>query len=117
MGASLLALAKSIYYIDSRQNIWFKGKDITQILGYTHTDKAIRNHVDDEDTKSYPSKTAGQVRHHFLISESGFYSLILSSKLESAKNSNIGSHHKYSRPSENMDSTDCLTIPITTCLK
>ena len=32
-------------YIDHKQNIWFKGRSITQILGYADTDDAIRKHV------------------------------------------------------------------------
>ena len=38
-------------YINHKQNIWSKGKDIAQILGYVDTDKAIRKHVDAEDKK------------------------------------------------------------------
>ena len=87
-------------YIDNKQNIWFLGKDVAKILGYSDTDKAIRKHVDEEDKykgpvktagqvdkdqKSYPAKTAGQVRWCTFINESGFYSLVLSSKLETAK--------------------------------
>ena len=72
-------------YIDKQQNVWFKGKDVAVILGYSDTDKAIRRHVDDDDRKSYPAKTAGQTRWCTFINESGFYSLVLSSKLETAK--------------------------------
>ena len=42
-------------YIYNKQNIWFKGKDIAQILGYVNTDKAIRKHVDAEDKKQGPA--------------------------------------------------------------
>ena len=57
-----------------------------KILGYSDTDQGLRKHVDENDRKSYPVKTTGQVRHPFFINESGFYSLIvLSTKLESAK--------------------------------
>ena len=52
-----------ISYINTRQNIWFRGKDIAKILGYSDTDQAIRRHVDENDQKSYPVKTTGQVRH------------------------------------------------------
>ena len=84
-------------YIDKQQNVWFLGKDVATILGYSDTDKAIRSHVDEEDKykgpvvstgqvkKSCPAKTAGQVRWCTFINESGFYSLLLSSKLETAK--------------------------------
>ena len=48
-------------YIDYKQNIWFLGKDVAKILGYSDTDKAIRRHVDEEDKYKGPVKTVGQV--------------------------------------------------------
>ena len=36
-------------YIDDKQNVWFKGKDVAQILGYSDTNRAIRYNVDPED--------------------------------------------------------------------
>ena len=72
-------------FIDKKQNIWFIGKDVAKILGYCDTDQAIRKHVDDEDKYSRPVETTGQVRWIIYINESGFYSLVLSSKLETAK--------------------------------
>ena len=72
-------------YIDKQQNIWFRGKDVANILGYSDTNQAIRKHVDNEDQKSCPVETTGQVRWCIFVNESGFYSLVLSSKLESAK--------------------------------
>ena len=32
-------------YIDNKQNIWFRGKDVAKILGYRDTDQAIRKNV------------------------------------------------------------------------
>ena len=72
-------------FIDSRQNIWFLGKDVAKILGYQDTDQAIRKHVDEEDKYKGPVKTTGGLQQTFYINESGFYSLVLSSKLETAK--------------------------------
>ena len=72
-------------YIDNKQNIWFLGKDVAKVLGYSDTDKAIRRHVDEEDKYKGPAKTAGGLQLSFFINESGFYSLVLSSKLETAK--------------------------------
>ena len=72
-------------YIDKQQIIWFRGKDVAEILGYKDTNQAIRKHVDNEDQKSCPVETTGQVRWIIFINESGFYSLILSSKLKTAK--------------------------------
>ena len=46
-------------FIDYKQNIWFLGKDVAKILGFSDTDKAIRKHVDEEDKYKGPAKTAG----------------------------------------------------------
>ena len=72
-------------FIDDKQNVWFRGKDVAKILGYSDTDKAIRNHVDEKYKKSYPVVLAGQVRYQYFISEPGFYFLVFSSKLPAAK--------------------------------
>ena len=66
---------------------WFVGKDIAEVLGYEKSRNAIAKHVDDED------KTPALIRGGcstgeqttIIINESGLYSLILSSKLPSAK--------------------------------
>ena len=71
-------------YIDEKQNIWFKGKDIAQIHEYSDTEQALRKNIDPEDRKSYRVYQTGQVRWHTFINEYSFYSLILSSKLEIA---------------------------------
>ena len=71
-------------FIDNKQSIWFKGKDIAQILGYSDTDQAVRYNIEPEDRKSYPVNCTGQFRHQIFINESGFYSLLLSSKLKTA---------------------------------
>lgn len=39
-------------HVDDKQNIWFKGKDIAQILGYHDTDDALRRHVSDKYKKT-----------------------------------------------------------------
>lgn len=68
---------------------WFVGKDVAEALGYKDVNHAISNRVDKEDKVN--SKTQGQnvpefgQRGTWLINESGLYSLILSSKLDSAK--------------------------------
>ena len=36
-------------FIDNKQNVWFKGKDVAQILGYRDTKKAIKQHVSEEN--------------------------------------------------------------------
>ena len=90
-------------FIDKQQNVWFIGKDVAQILGYSNVRKAIWNNVDSEDKQlicwrtqngdvnnNQPRETRGQQndtrgKHYTFINESGFYSLLLSSKLETAK--------------------------------
>lgn len=64
---------------------WFVGKDVAAILGYVDTDQAIRKHVDEEDKLSRRFDGSGQARNMTIINESGVYSLILSSKLPTAK--------------------------------
>lgn len=64
---------------------WFVGKDVADCLGYANPRKAIADHVDDEDKGVTKCDTLGGVQNLAVINESGLYSLILSSKLESAK--------------------------------
>lgn len=64
---------------------YFVGKDVAGILGYTNTPKAIRDHVDDEDKLTERIVLSGQNREVIFINESGLYSLILSSKLPTAR--------------------------------
>lgn len=71
--------------ITDNDGIYFVGKDVAEILGYADTDKAIRNHVDEEDKLTRQFSGSGQARSMVTINESGLYSLVLSSKLPSAK--------------------------------
>lgn len=64
---------------------WFVGKDIAGILGFSNSRKAIADHVDDEDKGVTNCYTPGGKQNVTIINESGLYSLILGSKLESAK--------------------------------
>lgn len=64
---------------------YFVGKDVADILGYKNGSRDINVHVDSEDKLKYQISTAGQKRTQTLINESGLYSLIISSKLPSAK--------------------------------
>lgn len=64
---------------------WFVGKDVAKILGYKDTSDAMRRHVDDEDKLTRCFTDSGQKRELYIINESGLYSVILSSKLPSAK--------------------------------
>ena len=59
-------------YIDYKQNIWFLGKDVAKILGYSDTAQAIRKHVDEEDKYKGGVETSGGLQQSFYINESGF---------------------------------------------
>ena len=64
---------------------WFVGKDVAAALGYRDTSDALKKHVDNDDKLTRRFADSGQNREMYIINESGLYSLILSSKLESAK--------------------------------
>lgn len=64
---------------------WFVGKDIAENLGYTESAKAVRKYVDSEDKGVSKMDTPGGKQDIIIINESGLYSLVLSSKLPSAK--------------------------------
>lgn len=64
---------------------WFVGKDVAVALGYSNTRDALSKHIDDEDKGVAKCDTPSGMQNMVIINESGLYSLILSSKLESAK--------------------------------
>ncbi|MEQ2422965.1 phage antirepressor KilAC domain-containing protein [Megasphaera sp. CLA-AA-H81] len=64
---------------------WFVGKDVAIILGYERTADAIRAHVDEDDKGVGEIQTPGGKQKIVIINESGLYSLVLSSKLPTAK--------------------------------
>ena len=64
---------------------YFVGKDVAEILGYSNTRDALSKRVDDEDKGVAKCDTLGGIQELTIINESGFYSLVLSSKLETAK--------------------------------
>ena len=94
-------------FLDNKQNVWFRGKDVAKILGYSDTYRAIRKNVSKNHKmihlvypKCCPVVWTGQVqkagvdvslpqvqqgRWYTFIDEAGFYELIFSSKLEAAK--------------------------------
>ena len=79
--------------IKQADNIWFRAKTVAEILGYKKTRNAIAKHVDDEDKLKLDQFEGGpkmgrltnNEKNTIYINESGMYSLILRSKLESAK--------------------------------
>ena len=64
---------------------YFVGNDVATILGYSNYRNAVVNHVDKEDKLRTKIEYAGQNRNMTVINESGLYSLILGSKLPTAK--------------------------------
>lgn len=64
---------------------WFVGKDVAAALGYSNPRKAIADHVDEEDKGVTNCYTLGGNQNMTIINESGLYSLILSSRLPTAK--------------------------------
>ena len=65
---------------------WFVGKDVATALGYKNQRDAIKKQVEVEDKRPNVAIYDGrQNRKMTIINESGMYSLILSSTLDSAK--------------------------------
>ena len=82
--------------VEIENEVFFLGKEVAEILGYSRPQKAVNDHVDYEDKKRLNFKACpnpvlanlwkgNDYSDKTLINESGFYSLILSSKLPSAK--------------------------------
>lgn len=65
---------------------WFVGKDVAEALKYNEPHKAIQRHVEEDDRMKHPvTDSTGRTQEVWIISESGLYTLIFGSKLESAK--------------------------------
>lgn len=68
---------------------WFVGKDVAEVLGYSNSKDALKKHVDEEDKQVIQRSQFATLeipnRGISIINESGLYSLILGSKLPSAK--------------------------------
>ena len=90
-------------FIDKKLRIWFKAKEVAQILGYKNTEKAIKRHVSENHKKTFllschpvsggqvikqscQCETHGQVQGRWIIfvDEPGFYELVFRSRLPSA---------------------------------
>lgn len=112
---------------------WFVGKEITEKLGYSNSTKALKDHIDTEDIKTLKFRDSnetlkltlwnnGNFTDRSLINESGLYSLVLSSKLESSKRfkrwvtkeilPNIRKHGMYATE-ELLDNPDLLIATLT----
>ncbi|GHV98542.1 phage antirepressor KilAC domain-containing protein [Lactobacillus nasalidis] len=71
---------------ESNDQVWFVGKDVAKVLGYKDTVNALKAHVDEEDKKGgWQITTPSGTQPMTVINESGLYSLVLSSKLPTAK--------------------------------
>ena len=88
--------ATELPVIKYKDEIWFKAVVVATILKYTNQRKAIRDHVDPEDKRKLSElmpeskrndsfRLKGNEGNSLYLSESGLYSLVLRSKLESAK--------------------------------
>lgn len=92
----------SIRTVEINNEVWFVGKDVAAALEYTNPNKAIQDHVDEDDkfnSKNLSSFKDDKLNNEslssfeldlgqrggWLINESGLYSLVLSSKLPTAK--------------------------------
>lgn len=71
--------------IEKDGEFFFLGKEVAEKLGYSNTRDALARHVDIVDRADVGFHDGRQMRSMTAINESGLYSLILSSKLPSAK--------------------------------
>jgi len=108
-----------IRVLEKEGQAWFVGKDIASALGYERPTKAIQDHVDKEDKDEVPIQDSiGRMQNTPAINESGMYSLILSSKLPTAKKfkhwvtsevlPSIRKHGGYIKNQENISSEEIL---------
>lgn len=69
------------------KDVWFVGKDVCKVLGYTNPRKALADHVDvDDKTNGVTVRDSmGREQNPTIINESGLYALVFGSRLESAK--------------------------------
>ena len=93
-------------YIDKKLRVWFKAKEVAQILGYKNTEHAIKRYVSENHKKTFllscppetggqqikccPPETGGQQndtrgKYCIFIDEAGLYELVFKSRLPSAK--------------------------------
>ena len=105
-------------FLDSKQNVWFRGKDVARILGYSVTGQAIRKHVSDNHKQLIccPVETRGQQndtrrKYCTFINEAGFYELVLVPNYQLLKSSLTGYSLLYSHQSVNMNNTNYLIVP------
>ena len=71
--------------LEIKNEAYFVGKDVADILGYQNGSRDINLYVEEEDRLKYKISTSGQLREQILVNESGLYSLILASRKKEAK--------------------------------
>ena len=84
-------------YLDNQQTVFFLGKDVATILGYSNTKEALKRHVTEENKmirfmqvncrgrETRPQQNDNRGKYYTIINEPGFYELVFGSKLEFAK--------------------------------
>ena len=81
-------------YIDEDCQVWFRAKQVAEILGYKKTEDAIKRHVSENHKRTFlfccPRETRGQQndtrgKYCLFVDEAGFYELVFRSKLPAAK--------------------------------
>ena len=108
--------------IEKDGEFFFLGKEIAEKLGYSNTRDALARHVDIEDRADVGIHDGRQMRNMTAINESGLYSLILSSKLPTAKRfkhwitkeilPSIRKHGGYIANQENLSNEEILSRAI-----
>lgn len=74
------------HFIEIDGEIYMIGTEVAKALGYKDPYKALKQHVDTDDWVKCPlTDNLGRIQQTKIITESGFYSLVLASKLEGAK--------------------------------
>ena len=96
-------------YIDQKCNVFFKDKEVAQILGYKNTEDAIKRHVSENNKiKKVQHRETRGCTFTFYINEPGFYELNLDYLLR--KYFVIGYLIKYYHQLENMVIITCLNL-------
>ena len=81
-------------YIDQKCRVWFKAKEVAEILGYKNTEHAVKRHVSENHKRTFLfsclPETGGQQndtrgKYCLFLNEAGFYELVFKSRLPSAK--------------------------------
>ena len=71
--------------LEMNNEVYFVGKDVAEALGYQEPRSAVSKKVDEEDRGVAKMDTPSGIQEMTVINESGLYSLVLGSKLETAK--------------------------------